>query len=109
MGIVAATALGPAVPKVFSKKVMLLTAATAVMGLLIRMTVFPYALQGSITGIIASLSTTSPVIILPLLWLCTGQRPSALSSCGAALAGLAVAGLAVAGLAVAGLALIFLR
>ena len=60
------------------------------------MTLFLYALQGSKTGIIATLSATSPVIILPLLWLRTGQRPSALSWCGAALA-------------VIGLALIFTR
>jgi drug/metabolite transporter (DMT)-like permease len=60
------------------------------------MTLFLYALQGSQTGIIATLSATSPVIILPLLWLRTGQRPSGLSVLGAVLA-------------VAGLAFIFLR
>ncbi|MBY0444461.1 MAG: efflux RND transporter permease subunit, partial [Burkholderiales bacterium] len=46
-------------------------------------------------GIIATLSATSPVIILPLLWLRTGQRPSGKSWAGA-------------GLAVIGLALIFI-
>jgi drug/metabolite transporter (DMT)-like permease len=60
------------------------------------MTLFLYALQGSQTGIIATLSATSPVIILPLLWLRTGQRPSGLSWAGAAMA-------------IGGLALIFLR
>ena len=42
------------------------------------------------------LSATSPVMILPLLWLRTGQRPTLMSLTGALLA-------------VAGLALIFLR
>ena len=95
MGILAATPLAPQTPA-FSRKALKLTAATAIIGLLIGMTLFLYALQGSKTGIIATLSATSPVIILPLLWLRTGQRPSALSWCGA-------------GLAIFGLSLIFLR
>ena len=83
-------------PGRLTPKVLLLTAATALIGLLLGMTLFLYALQGSKTGIIATLSATSPVIILPLLWLRTGQRPTLISVCGAALA-------------VTGLALIFLR
>ena len=96
MGVMAATPLAPARPVAVTRQAVLLTALTAVIGLLIGMTLFLYALQGSKTGIIATLSATSPVIILPLLWLRTGQRPSMLSWCGAALA-------------VAGLALIFTR
>jgi drug/metabolite transporter (DMT)-like permease len=52
--------------------------------------------QGARKLVIATLPATSPVIILPLLWLRTGQRPSAKSWLGA-------------GLAVVGLALIFTR
>jgi drug/metabolite transporter (DMT)-like permease len=96
MGLMAATPLAPAAPRVWGRHALILTAATAVIGLLIGMTLFLYALQGSKTGIIATLSATSPVILLPLLWLRTGQRPSGLSWAGAALA-------------VAGLALIFTR
>lgn len=96
MGLLAATPLAPAVPRQISRTALILTAITAIIGLLIGMTLFLYALQGSQTGIIATLSATSPVIILPLLWLRTGQRPSGLSWIGAALA-------------VAGLALIFSR
>jgi drug/metabolite transporter (DMT)-like permease len=96
MGILAATPLLPPIPGKVTHKVLALTAATALIGLLLGMTLFLYALQGSKTGIIATLSATSPVIILPLLWLRTGQRPTLVSFCGAALA-------------VAGLALIFLR
>lgn len=96
MGVIASLPPAPAMPRPVSRKILLLTATTAVIGLLIGMTLFLYALQGSKTGIIATLSATSPVLILPLLWLRTGQRPSALSWAGA-------------GLAVCGLALIFTR
>ena len=96
MGLVAALPVAPPRPREVSRQVLLLTAATALIGLLLGMTLFLYALQGSQTGIIATLSATSPVIILPLLWLRTGQRPSALSWAGALLA-------------VIGLALIFTR
>ena len=96
MGLLAGLPFAPPRPVAFPPKVLLLIAATGVIGLLLGMTLFLFALQGGQTGIIATLSATSPVIILPLLWLRTGQRPSAKSWLGA-------------GLAVAGLALIFTR
>lgn len=96
MGTIAALSLAPPPSQDVTRKVLVLTAATALIGLLLGMTLFLYALQGSQTGIIATLSATSPVIILPLLWLRTGQRPSGKSWAGAALA-------------IAGLALIFSR
>ena len=96
MGVLAATSLAPPRPAVISRAMLALTAAVATLGLLVGMTLFLYALKGSQTGIIATLSATSPVIILPLLWLRTGQKPTALSFVGAALA-------------VGGLGLIFLR
>jgi drug/metabolite transporter (DMT)-like permease len=96
MGVLAITNFAPPRPEKVSRNALILTATTAIVGLLIGMTLFLYALQGSKTGIIATLSATSPVIILPLLWLRTGQRPTAMSFFGATLA-------------VIGLALIFLR
>ena len=96
MGMVAATPLAPPRPARVTPLMVALTAATALIGLFLGMTLFLFALQGSQTGIIATLSATSPVIILPLLWLRTGQRPTATSWLGAAMA-------------VAGLALIFTR
>jgi len=96
MALIAMTPLGPPSPRTFTPKVLILTAATAIIGLLIGMTLFLFALQGSQTGIVATLSATSPVIVLPLLWLRTRQRPTMLSWCGAAVA-------------VSGLALIFLH
>jgi drug/metabolite transporter (DMT)-like permease len=83
-------------PEAPTRTTLALALLTAVIGLLLGMTLFLYALQGVETGIIATLSATSPVMILPLLWLRTGQRPTATSWLGA-------------GLAVAGLALIFTR
>jgi drug/metabolite transporter (DMT)-like permease len=96
MGLVAAMPWAPPRPRAVSRLVVALTAATALIGLLLGMTLFLFALQGSETGIIATLSATSPVISLPLLWLRTGQRPTLTSWTGAALA-------------VVGLALIFSR
>jgi drug/metabolite transporter (DMT)-like permease len=96
MGILAATPFAPTTPRNVPRHALVLTATTAIIGLLIGMTLFLYALQGSQTGIITTLSATSPVIILPMLWLRTGQRPTAISFAGGALA-------------VIGLALIFLR
>ena len=96
MGLLAATAFAPPRPVELSRSALILTAISATLGLLVGMTLFLCALQGSQTGIIATLSATSPVTILPLLWLRTGQRPSALGFAGAALA-------------VAGLGWIFLR
>ncbi len=96
MTVLAATPLAPARPDSVTRLALAQTLITAIIGLLLGMTLFLYALQGAETGIIATLSATSPVIILPLLWLRTGQSPTGLSWLGAALA-------------VAGLALIFTR
>lgn len=86
MAVLAALPFAPRRPRPITRLTLILTAATAIIGLLIGMTLFLYALQGSQTGIIATLSATSPVIILPLLWLRTGQRPTALSFAGGLLA-----------------------
>ena len=96
MAVLTATPLAPTLPRPVPRYAIVQALGSAVIGLLLGMTLFLYALQGAETGIIATLSATSPVIILPLLWLRTGQRPSTLSWLGA-------------GLAVAGLALIFTR
>ena len=96
MGVLSVTAFAPPRPLAVTRAALILTAATAIIGLLIGMTLFLYALQGSQTGIIATLSATSPVIILPMLWLRTGQRPTLVSFVGAAMA-------------VVGLGLIFMR
>jgi drug/metabolite transporter (DMT)-like permease len=96
MGVIAMTTLAPVPPQPMTGHLLILTGVTAIVGLLVGMTLFLFALQGGKTGIIATLSATSPVIILPLLWLRTGQRPTLTSLVGGLMA-------------VVGLALIFLR
>ena len=86
MAALAALPAAPALPRPVTPAVWAMTLATAVIGLLLGMTLFLYALKGPETGIVATLSATSPVIILPLLWLRTRQMPRPLAWAGAALA-----------------------
>jgi drug/metabolite transporter (DMT)-like permease len=72
-----------------------LTALTGIIALAIGMTLLLFALAGGKVGIVATLSATSPVLILPMLWARTGVRPAAGAWAGA-------------GLVVAGMALLFL-
>jgi drug/metabolite transporter (DMT)-like permease len=58
-------------------RVAVLTALSGFLALAIGMTLLLFALRGGKVGIISTLSATSPVIILPLIWLRTGQRPAA--------------------------------
>jgi uncharacterized membrane protein len=62
-----------------------LTALTGVLALGIGMTLLLFALSGGDVGIISTLSATSPVMILPMLWLKTGERPAGGAWVGAAL------------------------
>ncbi|MCG7507723.1 DMT family transporter [Mesorhizobium retamae] len=66
-------------------KVAVMTALTGILALAIGMTLLLFALSGGKVGIVSTLSATSPVIILPLLWLRTGERPAAGAWAGAAL------------------------
>lgn len=86
MAALAALPAAPALPRPVTPAVWAMTLATAIIGLLLGMTLFLYALKGPETGIVATLSATSPVIILPLLWLRTRQMPRPLAWAGAALA-----------------------
>ena len=86
MAALATLPAAPALPRPVTPAVWAMTLATAVIGLLLGMTLFLYALKGPETGIVATLSATSPVIILPLLWLRTRQMPRPLAWAGAALA-----------------------
>jgi drug/metabolite transporter (DMT)-like permease len=69
-----------------------LTILTGILAMGIGMTLLLFALSGGKTGIVATISATSPVLILPMLWLRTGERPAAGAWAGAALA---VAGMAM--------------
>ncbi len=58
-------------------RVAAITALSGFLALAIGMTLLLFALSGGNVGIVSTLSATSPVIILPLIWLRTGQRPTA--------------------------------
>ena len=77
-------------------RVAAVTALTGLIALAIGMTLLLFALAGGEVGIVSTLSATSPALILPLLWLKTGERPAAGAWAGA-------------GLVIAGMALLFLR
>ncbi|MGB2078818.1 MAG: DMT family transporter [Vibrio sp.] len=67
-------------------KIFLNTAVNGFLAMVVGMTLILYALQRGDVGIVALLSSTTPIIILPLLWLYTKQRPSAFALVGAVLA-----------------------
>ncbi len=68
------------------------TIASATLGLVLGMTSLVYALGAGEVGVVMTLSAITPVIILPVIWFITGQRPSKGAWFGAALV---VAGSAV--------------
>ena len=87
----------PAAPRApLTRRTAALTALAAFLGLGVGMTLLLYALAGGKVGIVSTLSATSPVLILPMLWARTGEPPAPGAWAGAALV-------------VAGMALIFLR
>ena len=79
-----------------SPRIVALSALSGLVSMVMGMTLLMFALQGGKVGIVSTLSALSPVLILPVLWVMTGARPSATSWAGAVIA-------------VAGMALIFLR
>ncbi|GLU28188.1 DMT family transporter [Brucella sp. NBRC 12950] len=72
--------------------VLAMTALSGFVALAVGMTLLLYALSGGKTGIVSTISATTPVIILPMLWLRTGERPAGGAWLGAAFV---VAGLAL--------------
>lgn len=71
---------GPLTPAVAA-----MTALTGLLALAMGMTLLLFALSGGKVGIVSTLSATSPALILPMLWLRTGERPAAGAWAGAAL------------------------
>lgn len=59
--------------------------ASATLGLVLGMTLLVYALGVGEVGVVMTLSAITPVLILPVIWFITGQRPSRGSWLGAAL------------------------
>lgn len=75
-------------------KVAALTVGSGILAMGVGMTLLLFAFSGGKTGIVSTLSATSPAMVLPLLWLTTKQRP-------------ALGAWAGAGLVVCGMTLLF--
>lgn len=74
-----------------TKGVFLQTAMTGIIALAFGMTLLLFALSGGKVGIVSTLSATTPVIILPMLWLRTREVPALGAWAGAALVVLGMA------------------
>ncbi|WP_115935466.1 DMT family transporter [Aestuariispira insulae] len=66
-----------------SRKVFWFTLASGFFGMGVGMTLLMVALRHGDTGIVATLSATSPALMLPLIWIKTKERPAAGAWCGA--------------------------
>lgn len=62
-----------------------MTAASGLIAMGIGVTFLLFALSGGKVGIISTLSATTPVLVLPLLWIMTRERPAAGAFAGAGL------------------------
>ncbi|MDR1530004.1 MAG: DMT family transporter [Burkholderiales bacterium] len=74
-----------------SWRILAQSAASGLVGMGVGMTCLMFALAYGKTGLVATLSSVTPVMILPLLWILTKERPAAGAWFGALLA---VAGIA---------------
>ncbi|CAO3401456.1 DMT family transporter [Azospirillum palustre] len=83
---------GLLVPRGLTPKLMLQIAGNGLLGVGLGMTLLLVGLAHGNAGVVATLSALSPVLILPMMWLLTGQRPSLGAWAGAAVA---VAGVAL--------------
>lgn len=70
----------------YTAKTLGLTALSGFLAMGVGMTLLVFALVGGQAGVVATLSGTTPVLILPLLWLVTKEAPRLGSWIGAALA-----------------------
>jgi drug/metabolite transporter (DMT)-like permease len=73
-------ALSPITPKVFG-----IICLNGLLAMVLGMTIFLFALRHGNVTLVAILSSTSPVMLLPILWIFTRQRPSLGSWLGACL------------------------
>lgn len=66
-------------------KIAAVTAFSGFLAMAVGMTLILFALRGGEVGIVSTLSATTPALILPLLWLKTGEAPAPAAWIGAAL------------------------
>ena len=83
---------GVLLPRGLTPKLMLQIAGNGLLGVGLGMTLLLVGLAHGNAGVVATLSALSPVLILPMMWLLTGQRPALGAWVGAAVA---VAGVAL--------------
>lgn len=81
--------------RLLSRNMILKITASGTLGMAVGMSLLLWAVNLAPLGIVAILSAISPVIILPAIWISTGERPSKMS-------------LVAASIVVAGTALIFI-
>lgn len=73
-------------PSVPDRKLMGQIALSGLLGMGVGMTLVQFALVGAKAGVVATLSSTSPVLILPVLWIIYRRRPALGAWIGAAFA-----------------------
>jgi drug/metabolite transporter (DMT)-like permease len=73
-------------PAPVTTAIALRSAASGLLGMGVGMTLVLFALSGQPVGIVSTLSSITPVAILPLLWVTTGVRPAPVAWLGAACA-----------------------
>ena len=78
-------------PSLPAPHLLLITALSGFLGMGVGMTLIQFALIEAEAGIVATLSSTSPVLILPVLWMIYGRRPALGAWIGAGLAVLGAA------------------
>jgi drug/metabolite transporter (DMT)-like permease len=81
-------------PAPVTAAIALQSAASGLLGMGVGMTLVLFALSGQPVGIVSTLSSTTPVVILPLLWWTSGVRPAPTAWCGAACAVIGAAAIA---------------
>ena len=69
-----------------TKKLVWQTGLSGIVGMALGMTFLLFALTHGTAGLVSTLSATSPVLILPILWIVTRERPATGAWIGAILA-----------------------
>jgi drug/metabolite transporter (DMT)-like permease len=75
-----------ALPSIPSRPLLVQTAISGLLGMGVGMTLVQYSLIGAKAGVVATLSSLSPVLILPVLWIIYRRRPALGAWVGAAIA-----------------------
>ncbi|MFB9137676.1 DMT family transporter [Vibrio sp. AK197] len=72
--------------KAMTSRIFIITAVNAFLAMALGMTLILYALREGNVGMVALLSSTTPIMLLPILWIYTKQRPNRFAWIGAVVA-----------------------